>query len=66
MKKYVLTIFFRKFSSEFYSDFRKTADASIYRVETFGMTKSRTADIPDFQNFEYENNESRIIRFFYV
>ena len=33
---------------------------------TFGMTKCRTADISDFQNFEYEKNESRFIRFFYL
>ena len=29
----------------------------------FGTTKCRTADISEFLNFEYKNNESRIIRF---
>ena len=32
----------------------------------FGMTKCRTADISKIRNFEYWNNETRVIRFFYV
>ena len=32
---------------------------------TFGTTECRTADISEFWNFEYKNNESRIIRFCY-
>ena len=31
----------------------------------FGMTKCRTADISKIRNFEYENNESRVIWFVY-
>ena len=31
----------------------------------FRMTKCRTADISKIRNFEYWNNESRVIRFFY-
>ena len=31
----------------------------------FGTTKWRTADISKIRNFEYWNNESRVIRFFY-
>ena len=31
----------------------------------FGTTKCRTADISQIRNFEYWNNESRVIRFFY-
>ena len=31
----------------------------------FGTTKYRTADISKIRNFEYWNNESRVIRFFY-
>ena len=35
--------------------------------EMYGSEVSeRTADISEFQNFEYKNNESRIIRIFYV
>ena len=31
----------------------------------FGTTKCRKADISKIRNFEYWNNESRVIRFFY-
>ena len=31
----------------------------------FRATKSRTADISKIRNFEYWNNETRVIRFFY-
>ena len=30
-------------------------------VSTFGTTKCRTADISEFRNFKYKNNESRVI-----
>ena len=46
---------------------KKTADASSVSGGccSFGATKCRTVDILGFRNFQYKNNESRIIRFFY-
>ena len=32
----------------------------------FGMIKCRTTDVPEFQNYEYQNSKRSVIRLFYL